>query len=393
MTTTDGVGEELVLNDLQIDVDRDGVWRRLLAHGDTTQIDGTVAALSQQAVEAIMKHAEVFSSEKAFDALGSPLPLVPIAFDPPEHARYRRILQPFFSPRSIRPMESTLRRHLIELIEPLIARGGCEFVSEVAEVFPVQTFITFFGLPHEDLPRFMAWKNAILGATDASGHPKPDADPTAAMELLGYIGELVLARRGVPGDDVLSQLLCLEGEDAITDIDAVGLCFLFVLAGLDTVAGSLGQGMERLALNPERRQELVDDPSLIENAVEELVRLDPPAPFVPRVTSCPAELAGKSYPADTTVLNYLAVANRDESLRPHPFEIDFHRGENPHASFGLGPHRCLGSHLARLEMKIVYEEWHKRIPQYRITPGTEHRVRWPQGTLGLEALHLTFGGG
>ena len=381
----------LSLNDLPMDVDRDGAWAQLAALGDTRLIDGSVSALSQRAVEAVMKHAEVFSSKKAFDILGSPLPLVPIAFDPPEHTRYRQILQPFFSPRSIRPIEDELRRHVVELIEPLVQRGECEFIADVAQVFPVQTFIAFFGLPYEDLPRLMAWKDAILNSTDAAGAMLPEADPTAAIELFGYINELVLARRGVAGEDVLSQLLCIEGENALSDMDAVGLCFLFVLAGLDTVAGSLGLGMERLALNPERRQELVDDPSLIDNAIEELVRLDPPAPFVPRVTACPADLLGQEYPEDTRMNNFLAVANRDPSLRPHPEEIDFHRSENPHASFGLGAHRCLGSHLARLEMRLVYEEWHKRIPNYHITPGTEHKVKWPRGTLGLESLHLTFG--
>jgi hypothetical protein len=148
--------------------------------------------------------------------------------------------------------------------------------------------------------------------------------------------------------------------------------------------------MERLARNPAQRQALVDDPSLIEMAVEELVRLDPPAPFTPRVTTAATTIDGHELPAGSHVSTYLAVANRDPAVRAHPFDLDFRRTENPHASFGLGVHRCLGSHLARLEMRIVYEEWHRRIPEYQIAAGTQPRVKWPRGTLGLEALHLAF---
>ena len=168
---------------------------------------------------------------------------------------------------------------------------------------------------------------------------------------------------------MLSQLLCLAGEEALTDEEAIGLCFLFVLAGLDTVSGSLGFGMERLARNPLQRREIVDDPSLIPAAVEELVRLDPPAPFVPRVTAEETVLDGRMLPAGTRVSGYLAAANRDENRHPDPYAVNFRRRDNPHASFGIGVQRCLGSHLARMEMRLVYEEWHKRIPDYDVAPG------------------------
>jgi len=384
------IRDPLVLNDMPIAEDRDRAWQLLLGRGDVIAVDGSLAALNQDSVEAVMRHADVFSSERAFESLNSPIPLVPITFDPPDQTRYRRILQPFFSPRSIRPLEATLRAHVIELIEPLVERGGCDFVAEVGDLFPIQTFLAFFGLPMQDLTKLKAWKEDILSATDASGLPTGEGEPASAIELIGYLGELIQSRRGVAGDDVLSQLLCAEGDDALDDAEALGLCFLFVLAGLDTVTGSLSFGMERLARNPERRKEIVDDPGLIPAAVEELLRLDPPAPFVPRVSVIGARLGGRVLPAGTRVTSYLAVANRDESVRPHPLEIDFHRGENPHASFGLGVHRCLGSHLARLEMRIVYEEWHRRIPNYELAAGPAPRVKWPRGTLGLESLNLTF---
>jgi cytochrome P450 len=389
---TSSAATPLVLNELPIPENRDLAWRLLAERGGSVQLDNDLAMTSQRTVEEVMRQPQIFSSKRAFDSLNSPLPLVPLAFDPPEQTRYRRILQPFFSPRSVRPLEAQLRAHIVSLIEPLAARGSCEFVSEIADIFPVQTFLAFFGLPPGDLGKFMVWKEAILEGSDASGAATDSSSVEHAMALFGYLSELVESRRGVPGEDVLSQLLCIEGDDALTDEEAIGLCFLFVLAGLDTVAGSLGFGMERLASNPAHRQELVDDPSLIEAAVEELVRLDPPAPFTPRVTTAPTTVDGHELPAGSHVSTYLAVANRDAAVRAHPFDMDFHRTENPHASFGLGVHRCLGSHLARLEMRIVYEEWHRRIPDYIVTPGTSPRVKWPRGTLGLESLHLTFRG-
>jgi cytochrome P450 len=386
---------KISLNDLPIAEDRDAAWRIIRAHGRVVDVGGQFAITDIETVEAAFRQPAVFSSMKAFEVLPSPLPLVPIAFDPPEQTRYRQILQPFFSPRAIRPLASELRRQIIEIIEPLAARGECDFVAEVAGIFPVQAFLTLFGFPLDMRDQLIDWKDAVLGLVDASGNSAlAGAAAEIAMgkagELFVYLSDLVAKRRGVAGDDVLSQLLCLDGEEALTDEEAIGLCFLFVLAGLDTVAGSLGFGMERLARNPVQRREIADDPSLIPAAVEELVRLDPPAPFVPRVTANETALDGRTLPAGTRVFGYLAAANRDEVRHPDPYAVNFHRGDNPHASFGIGVHRCLGSHLARMEMRLVYEEWHKRIPDYSVAPGAVPSVKWPQGTLGLESLPLVF---
>jgi cytochrome P450 len=320
--------------------------------------------------------------------------LVPIAFDPPEQARYRRILQPFFSPRVIKPLEPDLRRQVVELIEPIAQRGECDFIAEVAAVFPIQVFLTLFGLPLDMRDQFIEWKNAVLGLSAASGQTSVDEAAQEgmqkALELFMYLTDLIQKRRGVPGDDVLSQVLNIEPPDALSDEEVIGLCFLFILAGLDTVMDALGFGMQRLAENPERRREIVTDPSLIPAAMEELLRLDPPAPFIPRVNTEEVTVAGHTLPEGSRITSYLAVANRDEQLFSDPYAIDFHRTENRHISFGMGVHRCLGSHLARLEMQVLYEEWHRLIPNYHITPGTAPRVHWPRGTVGLDSLRLTI---
>src|ERR1700690_1321277 len=140
----------LVLNELPIPEDRDLAWRLLAERGCTVQLDNDLAMTCQRTAEGGMR----------------PLPLVPLASDPPEQTRYRRILQPFFSPRSIRPLEERLRAHIVSLIEPIAQRGSCEFGSEIADIFPVQTFLAFFGLPASDLADFMVWKEAILEGSD-----------------------------------------------------------------------------------------------------------------------------------------------------------------------------------------------------------------------------------
>jgi cytochrome P450 len=386
--------EKVSVADLPVAEDRDAAWRMIRARGRVVDLGGEFALTDVDTVEAAFRQPTVFSSKKAFDVLASPLPLVPIAFDPPEQTRYRRILQPFFSPRAIRPLEGDLRRQLIEIIEPLAARGECDFVAEVAGIFPVQAFLTLFGFPLDMRDQLTEWKDAVLGLTDASGNTALDgaaaeASMGKAGELFFYLAGLVAKRRGVTGDDVLSQLLCLTGEDALTDEEAIGLCFLFVLAGLDTVTGSLGFGMERLARNPGQRREIVDDPALIPAAVEELVRLDPPAPFVPRVTANETVLDGQTLPAGTRVFGYLAAANRDEVRHPDPYAVNFHRGDNPHASFGIGVHRCLGSHLARRELRVTLREWHRRIPDYWLKPGHE-TLEFPPGLRHVKDLTLAW---
>ncbi|MDT5052220.1 MAG: hypothetical protein QOF66_586 [Mycobacterium sp.] len=390
--TTDAL-PKVCTNDLPMPEARDDAWHQMDEH-PVVEVEDGYAATHRDVVELILKNPSVFSSKRAFDVLASPVPLVPIAFDPPEQARYRRILQPFFSPRVIKPLEPDLRRQVVELIEPIARRGECDFIAEVAAVFPIQVFLTLFGLPLDMRDQFIEWKNAVLGLSAASGQTSVDEAAQEgmqkALELFMYLTDLIQKRRGVPGDDVLSQVLNIEPPDALSDEEVIGLCFLFILAGLDTVMDALGFGMQRLAENPERRREIVTDPSLIPAAMEELLRLDPPAPFIPRVNTEEVTVAGHTLPEGSRITSYLAVANRDERLFSDPYAIDFHRTENRHISFGMGVHRCLGSHLARLEMQVLYEEWHRLIPNYHITPGTAPRVHWPRGTVGLDTLRLTI---
>jgi cytochrome P450 len=369
--------------------DRTGAWRQLREVGDIAVSDNGVYVLtSADVVEAAAKNPEVFSSQGAFGLVGGPIPMVPIAFDPPEHTRYRRMLDKFFSPRSMVERELDLRKQAGELIDKLQAAGDtCDIVSELAVPFPSQVFLTLFGLPLEDTERLIGWKDAILEVTDLES---PDAAP-GVLELVAemhtYVSEYIAERHGNQGTDLLSQLLADRDDGGLTDDEIIGLCMLFVIAGLDTVTGALGFAFTALAQDRGLRTRLTEDPSAIPEFVEELLRTDGPIPFVPRRTTEAVQVGGVSIPAGATCLLSLGAANRD----PARYEdVDtIHDKRSTHFAFGRGPHRCLGSHLARLELRIVLEEWHKRIPNYSLANGCP-KVRWPGATLTLERVDLNL---
>lgn len=378
------------IDDLPFTQDITLAWQQLREHGDVVVGREQVVVTSAAAVDFVAKRPELFSSARAFNRVGSPVPMVPIAIDPPDHTRFRRLLDPFFSPRRMAEREPELRRQAGELIDAIKERGECEFLADVAVPFPSQVFLTLFGLPLEDRDRLIQWKNSILEFTDpASGEPTPEV-LAHGLELYTYLTEHIAARRANPeGDDLLSQLITLNDEGGLTDPEILGLCFLFVLAGLDTVTSALGFSFARLATDPELRHKITADYSLIPYFIEEQLRVDSPVPFAPRVATEDVEVAGCPVAKDTNVLISLGCANRDPGQYPDPETVHLDK-QPPHFAFGRGPHRCLGSHLARLELRLILEEWHNRIPDYTLAEDAEPKAPWPHATMGLDAVPLVF---
>ena len=354
-------------------------------------VRGGYMVVSGAAVEFVLKHPELFSSRQAFDGVGSPLPLVPIAFDPPEHARYRRVLQPFFSPRGVAAWQPMVRAWAGELIDGFAGRGECDVVTELAVPLPAQVFLTLFGLPLEDRDRLIAWKEALLHNFDfQAGEPPSERAARVGAELWGYLVGHIGARRERGGtDDLLGRLLADRGDERLSDDEILGLSFLFVLAGLETVTSALSTAFAALAAQPALRRQIAADPAVIPDAVEELLRFDGPVVFVPRIATRDVEVSGQLIPAGSYVMVTIAVASRDPAEHPDPDMIDFRRQER-NLAFGGGPHRCLGSHLARMEMRMALEEWHRRIPEYELAPGVIPRVTWPAGVVGIDSLPLVF---
>ena len=207
--------------------------------------------------------------------------------------------------------------------------------------------------------------------------------------IYDYFDKVLDEREVERRDDLLSQFLDAEVDDhSLTREDILDICYLFLLGGLDTVTASLGCMVSYLAQHPEQRQSLVDDPSLVPGAVEELLRWETPVPGVPRVLTEDIEVVGEQLLAGDRVTLLLGSANIDVTEFPEPTTVDFERPANRHLAFGGGIHRCLGSHLARMELRVALEEMHRRIPDYSIKPG--ETPKYTMGIRAVEHLPLVF---
>lgn len=364
-------------------------WEYMRLPGSVYQAGDTFYLTSYDAVRYAHRNPEIFSSAKAFDAISAVVKLIPIAVDPPEHKRYRRILDPMLAPKMIDRIEDRLRDQVRELIDAFAASGSCDIVQDVALKFPTQAILTLFGLPLEDLQQFLDWVDDLIGGAVTELAEPSEQQMTAALGLFGYLQEHIVRKRESPGEDMLSDILALDGEDAWEDSEVLGLGFLFVLAGLDTVTATIGFTMMNLAQDEELRRRIIDDPALIAPFIEESVRLELPAPLTPRIATEDVEVDGVLIPEGSRVMLVLATANREGERSDHPDTIDIN-DSGSHLAFGGGVHRCLGSHLARRELRLTIEEFHARITDYRIPEGFNPRVVFPGGTLHLDSLPLEF---
>ena len=288
---------------------------------------GWYMIVSSEAAEFALKHPGLFSSKRAFDMAGSPLAMVPIAFDPPEHTRYRRVLQPFFSPRGIASWLPMVHALAGELIDGFAGSGECDLVADLAGPLPAQVFLTLFGLPLEDRDRLNAWKDALVNNFAVpGGEPPRERAARMGAELYGYlVGHIAARRQGGGTGDLLGQLLAGNGAERLSDDELLGLSFLFVLAGLETVTSALSTAFAALATNPALRRQLVADPAAIPAAVEELLRYDGPVVFVPRIATQDVDVAGQTIPAGSYVMIMIGAASRDPAGHPDPDTIDFQR--------------------------------------------------------------------
>ncbi len=365
---------------------RTAAVEHLLRPGPVYQVGSMWLITSYEGVRFAQKHPELFSSAKAFDGVANAIQMIPIAIDPPKHADYRRVLDPMFGPKRMEAMDGELRAQLRGHIDAFAPLGRCDVVADLSYKFPTQAILTLFGLPLEHLPKFLEWVTGIIKGADIAslGSEQSQSVLDCSIALFGFLAEQIEIKRSHPGDDMLSNVLALDGDAAWTDAEILGLCFLIILAGLDTVTGAIGFALHTLAQDPALRHRLMGDPSLIPPFIEEMLRLEGPVPGVPRVTTADVEVEGVVIPAHSQVMLMLFTANRD---REGAQEMDL-TAKPTHLAFGGGIHRCLGSHLARRELRLTIEEFHARIPDYRLAG--EAKVLWPAGTFGLESLPLEF---
>ncbi len=346
----------------------------------------------REAVEYALTHPEEFSSGMDAVDLGQSVPLIPLQVDPPEHRKYRRLLDPIFAPRRMNVLEPDITRLVNELIDRFIDSGSCEFAADFAIPLPSSVFLQLVGLPLSELDSFLAMKDGILRPTGNDLDEIQASQKQAARRVEEYFADALKDRQRNRQDDLLSMFLDAEVEsEHLTTEEILGICFLFILAGLDTVTDSLECFVARLAQHPDERSQIVEDPSIIPSAVEELLRWETPVTTVARVARRDIDLGGCPIHSGENVGVVIGAANTDEESVPGFDQVDLNRNPNRHLAFGGGVHRCLGSHLARLELRIALREWHRRIPDYAIVPGT--KLAYQMGLRHIEQLPLTFGAG
>lgn len=336
-----------------------------------------------------LRHPEVFSSNMDAIDIGNVRPLIPLQIDPPDHVKFRRLLDPLFAPREMEKLEADVRALVTELIDAFVDRGACEFNAEVAIPLPCTVFLRLMGLPLEDLDLFLRFKDGIIRPAASDMAAGRAMARETGQEIYAYFEEVIAKRRMQPEDDLLSGFIAAEIDgERLTTEDILDISYLFLLAGLDTVTASLGCAVSYLAQHPDRQQMLREDPTKVPAAVEELLRWETPVPGVVRAAVSEVEIGGTTIPAGQTVTCLLASANTDESEFPDPELVDFDRAANRHLAFGGGLHRCLGSHLARLEMRVALEELHRRVPAYAIKAG--ETPIYTMGIRGVEYLPLVW---
>ena len=360
------------------------------------RLDGVgVIVTSRTGVDEVLRNPDVFSSGVSAHDLKTKRPLIPLQIDPPDHRKYRKILDPLFAPQRMKLLEESTRALVNDLIDEFIDDDEIDFTQQFSLPFPSQVFLTLFGLPMEDLPRFLRMKDGVIRPDQVVGHefghPETEAyQQQTADSIYEYFEQVIDERGGEQRDDLLSHFLHTEVDgDRLTHDEILDICFLFLIAGLDTVSASLDCFYGYLAEHPEARRRLAQAPDTVPAMVEEMLRWETPVMGTARVALCDTEVDGFAVSEGEQVMALLGAANVDGAEFEHASELVWDREANRHVAFGRGIHRCLGSHLARLELRVALEEWHRRIPDYRLKPGVE--LNYTAGIRTLDTFPMLLG--
>ncbi len=379
MTIHDGIdwSTDFDVGDPGYQADPFEVWDELRATcpvARTQRRGGAVLLTRYDDIAAVAHDVETFSNVDP-----SVLPLVPgaglltappITSDPPFHTESRRILLPFFSPRAVDQLEPATRDICDALVDELAGCDTADAAADYARHIPVRVIAHMLGVPPAEEDRFTDWAVRIF----QGGTEDQRVIRAAVREVLAYFAEQVESRRVEPRDDLISHLLEAELDGApLTDRHILGSCFLLLLAGIDTTWSAIGSSLWHLAAHPADRDRLVEDPGAIPTAVEELLRAYAPVTMA-RVTTTDTEIAGCPVGADDKVLLSFPAGNRDPDRFDRADEVVIDRERNRHFAFGIGIHRCIGSNVARMELRVALETWLARFPRFTLRPGAE--VRW-----------------
>jgi cytochrome P450 len=309
--------------------------------------------------------------------------LLPIEIDPPDHRKYRAILDPMLSMRSVADQEPAIRKLANDLIDSFIDKGECEFGKEFGRPLPVSVFLQLLGLPQEMRDTFVEWAMGMLHSQDRAIAGR------CMQETVAYLEKVIEEKKRKPDEGAISAIVHgLADGVPLTGGEIFGFTFFLFIAGLDTVFATLNNMFLWLADHPEGRREINAHPENIDAQVEELLRIYGTT-FSGRVLTKDIELGGIKMKKDDKVTCILPAANYDPATFENPREVNFGRKRKPNLSFTAGPHSCMGAHLARLEMKIGLAEFLRRIPDFKIKEGTKIEY-WPGGVIGPKLVPLVW---
>jgi cholest-4-en-3-one 26-monooxygenase len=333
-------------------------------------------------LEQISRDARVFSSEGGitlYESAETQLEqqrMMMLMMDPPRHTKLRLLVNKGFTPRMIEQLHDRIRQAAVDIIDTIAERGECDFVVDVAAELPLQVIAEMMGVPQGDRHKVFEWSNRLIGSEDPEYAVSAEDATGAAMELFRYANDLAAEKRAHPGDDIVSTLLAAEVDgERLTDLEFDLFFELLAVAGNETTRNLISHGMLALAENPDQRDLLLGDPSLLPGAVDEMLRYASPVMYMRRTARADLELHGEHIKAGDKVALWYIAANHDPEVFDDPHRFDIRRSPNDYLAFGGGgPHFCLGSHLAKLEIRVMFEELLTRLPHVELN-GPVQRLR------------------
>ena len=346
-----------------VDEDGQGQWS-VTRHADVTEVSRQPDVFSSQ--RGGVSRVDLVMAEQGVDPRG----VMMMMTDPPQHTRYRRLVNRGFTPRTMRLLEEELHGRTVSIVDRVAEMGECDLVPDVAAELPLQAIAEIMGMPQEERAQLFDWSERIRKLEDPT-HPNEDS-MQAAFELFGYAHALGVDRRAEPKDDILSILARaeVEGDDgqptSLTEAEFDAFALLLVVAGNETTRNAISAGVLELLRRPDQWDLLcgnAGDDNWLDIAADEILRFTSPSQHMYRTAVGDYELAGKQIKEGERVVMWYASANRDEEVYDHPMELDLTRHPNPHVAFGAGgPHYCLGAHLARMELRLMIGELARRFP-------------------------------
>jgi cholest-4-en-3-one 26-monooxygenase len=316
--------------------------------------------------------------------------LLMLNMDPPMHTRYRRLVNKGFTPRMVSQLEERIVWRTNQILDKVTERGECDLVTEVSSELPLQVIAELLGVPEEDRHLVFDWSNRMIGRDDPEYALTEEIAQSAAFELYAYADQLTAEKRANPHDDVLSILTHAEVEgDKLSQLEIDVFFLLLAVAGNETTRNLISHGVHQLAEHPDQRKKLIEQPELLGSAIEEMLRYATPVMHFRRTAHHDTEIAGQKIAEGDKVVFWHISANRDETVFDDPMRFDIERSPNEHVAFGGGgPHFCLGANLARMEIKVMFTELLRRVPDFELS-GPVSRLR-SNFINGIKHLPISF---